>query len=119
MRVEVAEEGQSGGSRVVDERALEGGDVCVLKCREELITEGSINVTAFVVLLTLFGMLADERLLVERGCPCQDTGCETGISNMDEWVLGDEELLSSCKDNNKVAVLAPATGTLDRRRVFG
>ena len=57
--VEVAEEGQKSGSGVSGECVIEGGEVCVLKYREELITEGSVNITTFVVLLTLFGVLSE------------------------------------------------------------
>ena len=35
--------------------------------------EGSVNVTKFVILSTLFGVLTEERLLVEGGRPCP--GC--------------------------------------------
>ena len=77
MRIEVAEEVQCGGSVVASERVFEGGEVCVLKFREELITEGIVNITTFVVLSTMFGMLAEERLIVEESCPRQYDGCVT------------------------------------------
>ena len=41
------------------------GEVCVLKCRDELISEGSVDITTIIVLSMLFGMLTEERLLVE------------------------------------------------------
>ena len=112
MCLEVAEEGHSGGSGVAGERVL-------LKCREELITEGSVNVASFVLLSTLFGVLVEEQLLVEGVCPCWDYVCVIGVGWADEWVLGDEGVLSSRKDNTEVAVLALDAGTLDRRRVCG
>ena len=74
MRVDVDEEGECGGSRVAGERVLDGGGLSVLKYLGELSTEGSVNVTAFVVFLKLFGVLAEECLLVEGGCPRRDAG---------------------------------------------
>ena len=56
VRVYVAEEGQHSGSGVASERVLEGEEVSVLKCLDEL--KGNFNVTTFILLLTLFGMLA-------------------------------------------------------------
>ena len=113
VRVEVAEKGLCGGSRVSSERILERVEVCVLKFREELITEGSINVATFVVFSTLFGVLAEERVLVEGGCPRQDSGCATRVGQADEWVSGDEGVLCGRKYKPEVAVLASTTGTLD------
>ena len=113
MCVEVADEGQFGGSRVAGEPVLEGGNVCVLKCREELISEGSINVITFVVLSTLFGVLAEERLLIEGVFPHQGVGCATGVGQADEWVLGDKGVMSLFQDDPKVAYLALAVKTLD------
>ena len=60
VRVKVTEEGQCDSSRVSGKRVLEVGEVCVLKYREKLISEVSVNVTAFIILSTLFGMLAEE-----------------------------------------------------------
>ena len=80
---------------------------------------GSVNVTTFVILLTLFGVLAEERLLVEGGCPYLNAGCTTCVGWADEGVSGDEGVLCCCEDDPKVAVLDPATGTLDRGRVGG
>ena len=113
VRVEVDEKGQCGGSGVSGERILEGGEVCVLKFREELITEGSVNVTTFIVFSKLFSVLAEERLLVEGGSPLRDYGCATGFGQENEWLSGDEDVVISRKDNPEVAVLAPAAGTLD------
>ena len=64
MRIYVAEEGQCGGSGVMGERVLEGGEVSVLKCLEKLVAERNVNVMTFTVLSTLFGMLEEEPLLV-------------------------------------------------------
>ena len=97
MHVDVADEGQSVGSGVSGERVLEGGEVCVLKFCEELITEVSVNVTKFVVFSTLFGVLAEEHLLVKGGCPFRDDGCATWVGKADEWVYGDEGVLCCCK----------------------
>ena len=102
------EEGQRGGSRVSGESVLQGGEVCVLKCCEELISESSVNVKTFFVLSTLFGVLEEERLLVEGGCPRRDVGCATGASWADKWVSGGKGVLSSRQDKPKVAVLGPA-----------
>ena len=75
--------------------------------------EGSVNVTTFVILLTLFAMLAEDRLLVKGGCPCRDAGCATWVSRADEWVSRDKGVLCSFKEKPEVAFLAPAAGTLD------
>ena len=64
-------------------------------------------------------MLPEERLLVEGGCPLRDDGCATGFGRADEWVSGDEGVLSCCKDKPKMAVLASTSGTLNQRRVCG
>ena len=93
--------------------------MCVLKLCEELISEGIVGVTTFVILLALFGMLAEERLLVKWGFPRRDVGCATGVVRADEWVSGEEVVLSCRQDKLEVAVLAPAAGTLDRRLVCG
>ena len=84
-----------------------------------MITEVSVNVTPFVVLLTLFGVLTGERLLVKGGCPLQDAGCATGFGRAYEWVSGDKGVLSSHKDDPKVAVLDPAAGNLNLHFVCG
>ena len=109
----MAEEGHHGGSGVDGESVLQGGEVCDLKCREELIPEVSVNVTIFVVLLTRFSVLAEERLLVEGCCPRQDMGCATGVSQADERVSEDEDVLGRRQDKTKLAFLAPSTGTLN------
>ena len=65
----------------------------------------------------LFGVIAEERLLVEGDCPRQDMGCATGVGWADKWDLGDEGVLSRRKDEPEVDVLDPAAGTLGQRRV--
>ena len=87
--------------------------MCVLKCCDEMISEVTADVTTFLALLTLFGVLAEERLLVEGGSPLRDSGCATGFGQENEWLSGDEDVVISRKDNPEVAVLAPAAGTLD------
>ena len=67
----------------------------------------------------LFGMLAEERLLIEGGFPCRDVGCAAGVGRSEERVSGDEGVLGCCQDKTEVAVLATSAGTLDRRRVCG
>ena len=52
-----------------------------------MVTEGSADVTTLVVLSNLFGVLAEERLIVEGGRPHQDVGCATGVGRADEWDL--------------------------------
>ena len=79
--------------------------------------ECSVDVTTFFVLLTLFSVLTDERLISKGGCPHQDVGCETIIGREEEWNLTDKGILSCNQDDPNVAVLDPAIGTLDRRRV--
>ena len=107
------EEGQLGCSRVAGERVLEGGEVNVLGHLEELVVEGRVNVTTFVVLSTLFGVLAEERLLVKEGCPLRDAGCATWIGWSDEGISGDKSVICCREDEPGVAVLAPTMGTLD------
>ena len=75
--------GERGGSGVAHECVLERKKIRVLKCREELIAEGIVGVTAFIVLSTLLGVLTDERLLVKGGCPLQDGGHTTSVSQAD------------------------------------
>ena len=67
----------------------------------------------------MFGVISDERLLVEGGCQRQDDGCVTWVGPADEGVTGDEGILWFREDKPKVAILAPAAGTLDWRRVGG
>ena len=119
VRVEVSEDGQRGGSGVASEIVIQGGEVCVFKYIEEPISEGSVDVTTFVILSTLFSVLTEESLLLKQGCPCQDVCCATGVSRAYEWVLGDEGILGRCQDETKVAVLGPVAGTINRRRVCG
>ena len=73
----------------------------------------------FVVLSTLFGIIVEERLLVEGGHQQRDVGCTNGVGRWDEWDLGDKGVLSHCQDEPKVAVLNPTTGTLDQCCVHG
>ena len=68
-----------GGSVVSCERVLEGVEVSFLKCREELVTEGSADIMTIVVLSTLVCVLEDERLLVEEGCLRRYGGRTTGV----------------------------------------
>ena len=75
--------------------------------------EGSINITKFNILLTLFKVLAEERLLVEGGFPSQDAGCATRVDPTDEGVSGDEGVMSCRGGNPEVAVLSPGVGTLN------
>ena len=110
-------DGHSGGYGVAGERVFYGVEVCVLKCREELTLEGSVNVTTFFVLSTLFGVLTVDRLLVEGSCQRRYVGCTTGVGWADEWVSGEKDVLSCRQDDPKVDVLAPAAGTLDRHCV--
>ena len=65
----------------------------------------------------MFGMLAEELLLVEGIFPHRDSGCATWLGQADEWFSVDKGVLCRCEDKPKVAVLAPSAGTLDRRRV--
>ena len=60
VRVKVTEEGQRDSSGVSCKCVLEVGELWVLKCCEKLISEGSVNVMTFIILSTLFGMLAEE-----------------------------------------------------------
>ena len=90
-----------------------GGRGMCLQILRGADSRGSVDVTTFVILSTLFGMLTEERLLIEGGCPCQDVGCATGVGQADERVLGYEGVLGCRQDKTEVAVLAPAVGTLD------
>ena len=72
-----------------------------------------------VVLSTLFGVLAEERLLVKGGCPRWDVGCATGVGRADEWVSVYKGVLSCCQENPKVAVLPLTMGTLNQLCVSG
>ena len=79
----MAEESEHGCYRVAREGVLEGREVCVTKHSQQLIAECSVDVTTFVVLFTLFGVLAEERLLIEWGCPLRDGGRATGVGQAD------------------------------------
>ena len=108
----MAEKVRHGCSGVAGERILEGEEVSVLERFEELFAEDSVNVTTFVVFLTLFGVLVDNRLLVKGGFPCRDAGCETWVGRSDEGVSGDEGVLCCCEEDPEVVVLDPTAGTL-------
>ena len=84
-----------------------------------MVSDISVDITTLFVLLAMFCVLADERLLVKGGCPLQDGGRSTGISHTDEGYLTDERVLCHCQNDPKVAVMEPSTGNLDRRRVCG
>ena len=75
--------------------------------------EDSVNVMKFVIFSTLSYLLIEKCLLVEGGCPRQDAGCATWVSKADGCVYGDKGVLCQRKDKPEVAVLDPATGTLD------
>ena len=78
-----------GGSVVSCERVLEGVEVSFLKCREELVTEGSADIMTIVVLSTLVCVLEDERLLVEEVCLRRYGGSTAGGGWSDEVDLTD------------------------------
>ena len=65
----MAQECLCGGSGVARECVLERGEVRVLKFCEELVAASSVDVITIVVLLTLFSVIGEERLLVKGGCP--------------------------------------------------
>ena len=115
----MSDEGQRGCSGVAGERVLEGGEVSVLEHLEDLVAEGSVNVATFVVLSTLFSMLAEERVLVEGSCLLWDAGCATWVGRADEGVFGDKGILCCREDDPEAAVLSPTAGNLDRSRVGG
>ena len=68
MAVDVADELQRRDCGLYREHGLEGGEVGVLKCYQELITECGVDVTTIVVLTTLICVLPDDFLLVKGGC---------------------------------------------------
>ena len=80
---------------------------------------GSVDVTTFVALSTLFGMITEDCLLVKGGCPQWDVGRATGVGRADKWESGYKGVLSCRQENPKVAVLPLATGTLDQICVSG
>ena len=67
----------------------------------------------------LFGVLAEERLIVEGGFPLQDMGCATGVGRANGWVSVEKGVLSRRQADPEVAVLAPAEGNIDRCQVRG
>ena len=77
-----------------------------------MVAEGSVNVTTFFVLSTLFGVLAKERLLVEGGFTRRDGGRSNGVGRADKWGLSDDGILSCHQEDPEVAVLDLAAGTL-------
>ena len=115
----MVQESLHGGSGVAHEQIIEGREVRALKYREEMVAEGSVDVTTLVVLLTLLCVIVDERLLVEGGCPLRDGGRSTRVGWADKGDLTDERVLCRCQDDTKVAVLVLSLGTLDQRQVCG
>ena len=67
----------------------------------------------------LFVVLAENRLIFEGGHSQRDVECATRVGWADEWDLADKGVLSRCQDEPQVAVMAPATGTIDQHRVCG
>ena len=65
------------------------------------------------LIYTLFGVLAEKRLLVEGGCPRWDVGYVNVVRWAEELVLGDECILSHHQDKSKVDIMVPAAGNLD------
>ena len=96
---------------------LDGGEVSILEGRYELVAEGGVNVTTLVLLLPLFHVLLGEILLVEGGFPRFNIGSFNWAGWEDEGGFSGERVLSCCRDNPEVVVLAPSVGTLDGRRV--
>ena len=119
MIVEVAEELDHGCSGLARGVVLEGQEVSVVKRLQRLVAECSINITIFIILSTLLGVLAEERLLVEGGCPRRDGRRATEVGRAYEGDLADNGVLSHCQDEPEMAVLAPTAGTIDQRRVCG
>ena len=56
---------ERGCSGVASEGVSERREVSVFKLRYQLIAECSVNVTTFVVLSMLFGVLTEEHVIVE------------------------------------------------------
>ena len=96
---------------------LEGGEVDILECRQELVAEGEVNVTKILVLRTLIRVISDDIFLVKGRCPHQNSGRSTGVGWADKRELADERVLCYHQDDPKVAFLAPSAGTLDRCHV--
>ena len=63
MIIKVAEELKCGWSGVSCEGVIERLEVSAVERRQQLIAECSVNVMILIVLLTLFGVLMEERLL--------------------------------------------------------
>ena len=106
-------------ARVACNFVLEGGEVGVLKGRQDLVVGGDVNVTKIFVLLPLFRVLLDELLLAKGGCPCRNVVRSTRVGWADKRYLDDKHILRCRQDKPKVAVLAPYLGTLDRCYVHG
>ena len=66
-----------------------------------------------VVLLTLFGVIVDERLLVKGGCTHRDGGSLNGVGWAYEGELNDEHRLCRCQDEPELSVLDPSKGTIN------
>ena len=61
----------------------------------------------------LFCVITKERLLVKVGCPLWDGGRATRVGWENEGDFAGEDVLSRRQDKLKVAILAPAAGTLN------
>ena len=44
-----------------------------------MISEGSVNVTTFFVFTTLFGVIAEDQLIIKGGCALWDVCFATGV----------------------------------------
>ena len=75
-----------------------------------MISEGSVNVTTFFVFTTLFGVIAEDQLIIKGGCPLWDVCFATGVGQANGLVSGDKVILRHCQDEPEVEVLAPAAG---------
>ena len=93
--------------------------ISVVKRRQQLIAECSVNVKIFIVLSTLFEVLAEDRLLIKGGCTRQDVGSATRVGRADEGDLDDKGVMSLLQDKTEVVVLSPSVGTLDQHHVCG
>ena len=81
---------------------LEGGEVGVLKGRQDLVVGGDVNVTKKFVLLPLFRVLLDELLLAKGGCPCRNVVRSTRVGWADKGDLDDERVLCLYQDDPEV-----------------
>ena len=83
MLVQVDQELDCSRSRVSCEGVIERLEVSAVERRQQLIAECSVNVKIFIVLSTLFEVLAEDRLLIKGGCTPQDFGSETRVGRAD------------------------------------